>query len=99
MKPKFTAQSGTFESSDILVLVEPAEENTGRKIELESTVMFQYGNDIRAEIDKQLDLFEIEDIHIVVKDKGALSATISARVETAILRCLGKQEGTAYSNI
>jgi citrate lyase subunit gamma (acyl carrier protein) len=98
MKPKFKAQAGTFESSDILVLIEPGDDNSGVVIDLESTVMFQFGNDIRDEIDKQVANFELEDAHLILKDKGALSATISARVETAIRRSLGIQEGTGYSN-
>lgn len=98
MNPKFSAQAGTFESSDILVLIEPVDNGTGRKIELESAVMFQYGNEIKENITMILDKFEIEDIHLVVKDKGALSVTIAARVETAIRRSLGIQEGTAMEN-
>ena len=86
MNPINSAQAGTFESSDILILIEPVEEKSGRKIDVESDVNFQYGKDIRNEINKMLDKFKIEDIHLVVKDKGALSVTIAARLETAILR-------------
>ncbi|PIF02626.1 MAG: hypothetical protein CR965_00430 [Paludibacter sp.] len=60
MTPKFKAQAGTFESSDIMVLIEPVEGETGRQVDVDSTVMLQYG----------------------------------ARVETAIKRSLGIQEGT-----
>lgn len=98
MQLKFNAQAGTFESSDILVLVEPAEKGTGRRIDLESIVMLQYGEDIRTEINKVLDNYKVEDIHMVAKDKGALNATIAARVETAIRRAAGIQEGTLYQN-
>lgn len=98
MELKYNAQAGTFESSDILVLVEPVETGRGRKIDLESIVMLQYGDDIRAEIDKVLDKYEIKDIHLIAKDKGALNATIAARVETAIRRAAGIQEGTLYQN-
>lgn len=94
MIPKNTAQAGTFESSDILVMIEPIEKGKGRIIELESSVMFQYGKDIEKEINVQLDKFEIEDIRLIAQDKGALSATISARVETAIKRSVGIIEGT-----
>ena len=94
MKTIKQAQAGTFESSDILVLVEEAEDNSGRQIELSSPVMIQYGKSIHNEINRVLDRYEIEDIHIICQDKGALSVTICARVETAIRRALGIQEGT-----
>jgi citrate lyase subunit gamma (acyl carrier protein) len=41
-----------------------------------------------------LDQFEMTDIHLIAKDKGALEPTIKARLETAIKRALGQQEGT-----
>jgi citrate lyase subunit gamma (acyl carrier protein) len=43
MKPLFASQSGSFESSDLIVLIEPKDDHTGRKIEIESIVMLQYG--------------------------------------------------------
>ena len=88
MEIKQTAQAGTFESSDMLVLVEPIEKGTGRVIELKSPVILQYGEDIKAEINQVLDKYEIADIRLICNDKGALSATISARIETAITRAL-----------
>jgi len=94
MKPKYSAQAGTFESSDIMILIEPAQENSGRVIELNSTVMLQYGDNLKEEINKVLDAYELTDMRMIVKDKGALAATISARVETAVKRSLGLQEGT-----
>jgi len=86
MQPKIPAQAGTLESSDALVLVEPAAAGTGRAIELESNVMTQYGRHIRRQVEAVLDEFSIPDVRLIVKDKGALDATIRARVETAIRR-------------
>ena len=94
MSLKNNAQAGTFESSDILVLVEPVPENTGRIIELTSTVDIHYADSIKSVINKVLDELTINDIKITAKDKGALDATIAARVETAVKRSLGIQEGT-----
>ncbi|MFA8433276.1 MAG: citrate lyase acyl carrier protein [Marinifilaceae bacterium] len=94
MIPKFKAQAGTFESSDIMVLIEPVSENTGRQIDLSSTVMLQYEEDLKATINAVLDEMEIQDVHLIAKDKGALNPTIKARVETAVKRSLGIQEGT-----
>lgn len=89
MKPIVAAQAGTFESSDIIILIEPQPEKSGRIIEVESPVMFQYGESIRSVIDDMLNQFQIADVHIIAKDKGALELVIRARLETAIHRSLG----------
>ena len=94
MKPKIAAQSGTFESSDVIFLIEPLPNDSGRKIELNSTVMQQYGASFRQIVDDMLDQYELTDIHLIAKDKGALEPTIKARLETAIKRSLDQQEGT-----
>jgi citrate lyase subunit gamma (acyl carrier protein) len=41
-----------------------------------------------------LDQYEMTDIHLIAKDKGALEPTIKARLETVLKRCLDQQEGT-----
>jgi citrate lyase subunit gamma (acyl carrier protein) len=94
MTPKFKAQAGTFESSDIMVLIEPVSEETGRQIDISSTVMLQFENDIKTTINQVLDELDIQDVHLIAKDKGALTPTIKARVEAAVKRSLGIQEGT-----
>ena len=91
MEVLFAAQAGTFESSDIIILIEPQAKNTGRIIEIESPVMLQYGENIKHIITEMLDQFELSDVHIIAKDKGALEPVIRARVETAICRSLGNQ--------
>ncbi len=96
MNIKFAAQAGTFESSDVLILVQPHDK--GRKIEIDSTVLLQYRESLEAEILKVLDRLDVWDIHLIAKDKGALNGTISARVETAIVRAGGLQEGTSYES-
>lgn len=88
MKPKNSAQAGTFESSDMIVLIEPLPDNSGRKLEIFSTVMLQFGESLKNIINEMLDLYDLTDIHLIVKDKGALEATIKARIETAIKRSL-----------
>ncbi len=94
MTPKLKAQAGTFESSDIMILIEPVEKDSGRKIDISSTVMLQFEEDIKKTISDVLDELQIKDLHLIAKDKGALTQTIKARVETAIKRSLGIQEGT-----
>ena len=86
MQLKVAAQAGTLESSDALVLVEPVAAGSGRQIELESNVMRQYGRHIRQQVTTTLDRLCVADVRILVKDKGALDATVQARVETAIRR-------------
>jgi len=86
MKLLSASQAGSFESSDMIVLIEPMPENSGRKIELESTVMYQYGDSIKAMITEMLDQYQISDIHLIAKDKGAIEPVIRARIETAIRR-------------
>ena len=83
------AQAGSFESSDIMILVEPAA-TSGRHIELESNVQLQYGDQIRALINKKLDEMGVKDIHLIARDKGALNPTICARIETAVIRASKK---------
>ena len=94
MKPKIAAQSGTFESSDVIFLIEPLKENSGRKLELTSTVMQQFGESFKRIVNEILDEYDMTDIHLIAKDKGALEPTIKARLETAIKRSLDLQEGT-----
>jgi len=94
MTPKFKAQAGTFESSDIMILIEPVDKDSGREVDISSTVMLQFKEDIKKTIVQVLDKLDVHDLHLIAKDKGALTPTIKARVETAIKRSLGIQEGT-----
>ncbi|NOU45771.1 MAG: citrate lyase acyl carrier protein [Bacteroidales bacterium] len=88
MKPKNSSQAGTFESSDLIVLIEPLDDNAGRKIEIESIVKLQYGDNLRTIVAGMLDQYGLTDIHIILKDKGALEPVVRARLETAITRSL-----------
>lgn len=94
MKLVQNAQVGTFESSDIMILIEPRKKGEGREIELVSNVMMEYGDAIMKTINEVLDEFKIDDVKMVATDKGALNPTIKARVETAVKRALNVQEGT-----
>jgi len=94
MKPKIAAQSGTFESSDVIFLIEPLPDNSGRKLDISSTVMQQYGSSFKRIVTEMLDEYQMTDIHLIAKDKGALEPTIKARLETAINRSMERQEGT-----
>ena len=94
MKPKIAAQSGTFESSDVIFLIEPLPDNSGRKLDISSMVMQQFGASFNRIVEDILNQYDMTDIHLIAKDKGALEPTIKARLETAIKRSLNQQEGT-----
>ncbi|MCF6183406.1 MAG: citrate lyase acyl carrier protein [Bacteroidales bacterium] len=79
------AQAGSFESGDIMILVEPNDKNE-RSVEVSSSVETQFGEQIRNLIDKKLDELQIDSIRLIAKDKGALDPTICARIETAVKR-------------
>ena len=90
------AQAGSFESSDILFLIEPVSEGMGRNIEIKSEVYKQYGNELRKIISSMLDNNNISDIHLIANDKGAIVPVIKARLETVLLRASGEIRGTLY---
>lgn len=83
------AFSGTMESSDAYVEIEPAK--NGLTIELESIVEKQFGNSIRAAVLSVLEEFQVKNAQVRVTDRGALECVIRARVETAILRSKEEQ--------
>ncbi len=94
MQPKQKAQAGTFESSDIMILIEPKEQDGDNSVEISSSVGKQFGTQIKKVIEQVLATYEISGIHLIAKDKGALSQTIAARMETAVKRALGQAKGT-----
>ncbi len=88
---KKSASAGTLESSDAYVLVEPGE--NGITLELESSVINQYGEAIKTTVLDVLSRLEVKDATVKVVDKGALDCTIKARVECAVFRA-NENEGT-----
>ncbi|WP_462281056.1 citrate lyase acyl carrier protein [Salinivirga cyanobacteriivorans] len=94
MKPKHKAQAGTFESSDIMVLIEPINDGEENSIELSSNVGKHFSQQIKNAINQVLEAYDISGVHLIAKDKGALTPTIKARVETAVKRSLDMQKGT-----
>lgn len=79
-----SAAAGTLESSDAMVTVEPGD--GGIELELSSSVMNQYGRQIKATVLETLDRLQVSNVRITVVDKGALDCTIKARVECAVYR-------------
>ena len=78
-----SAAAGTLESSDCMVTVEPGE---GICLDLTSSVMNQYGRQIKAAVLETLDRLDVKNANVTVVDKGALECTLKARVECAVFR-------------
>lgn len=84
-----SAMAGTLESSDAQVTVEPADR---LELSITSSVMNQYGRQIRERILETLDRLEVKTGIVTVIDKGALDCTLKARVECAVFRSCGASE-------
>lgn len=93
MQLKHNAIAGTLESSDVQVMIEPAEELT---ITLNSSVKKQYGEQILATVNEVLENLEVDKAAIVIQDQGALDCTIRARVQTAVLRATDTTENLPW---
>ena len=78
------AMAGTLESSDAQVTIEPG--TNGIELTIASTVMNQYGRQIKATVLETLERLGVENARVTVVDKGALDCTIKARVECAVFR-------------
>ena len=81
------AVAGTVESSDALVSVEPGDGKI--ELTLTSSVMNQYGRQIKETVLETLGRLGVDSVKISVVDKGALDCTIKARVECAVFRSCG----------
>ncbi|MGN0295348.1 MAG: citrate lyase acyl carrier protein [Lachnospiraceae bacterium] len=94
MEIKKPAIAGTLESSDCQVTVEAGEGKID--FSLDSSVMNQYGNQIRRVVYETLNNLGIDNVRISVVDKGALDCTIKARVEGAVFRSLEQTENLPW---
>ena len=82
------AMAGTLESSDAQVTVEPGDGKV--QLSLQSSVMNQYGRQIRETVLETLERLEVQSAKVTVVDKGALDCTLKARVECAVFRSCGQ---------
>ena len=85
-----SAVAGTLESSDAQVTVEPSE--GGIQLEISSSVMNQYGRQIKATVLETLERLDVKNGRVTVVDKGALDCTLKARVECAVFRSCGQSD-------
>lgn len=86
-----TATAGSLESSDVLVTVHKADD---LEIEIDSTVMAQFGRQIKNLVEATLEQMGVSAARVVVEDKGALDFILKARLEAALFRAA---ESTDYS--
>ncbi|OUQ21889.1 citrate lyase acyl carrier protein [Lachnoclostridium sp. An14] len=84
MDIKKAAMAGTLESSDAQVTVEPGTD--GIELSIESSVINQYGKQIKKVVLETLDRLDVTSGKVTVVDKGALDCTLKARVECAVYR-------------
>lgn len=89
MKIEKSAMAGTLESSDAQVTIEPA---SGLELNIQSSVLNQYGRQIKAAVLETLDRLDVKDAKVTIVDKGALDCTLKARVECAVFRSCGASE-------
>lgn len=90
MKILKPAMAGALESSDAQVTVEPG--NDGIQLTLSSSVMNQYGRQIKATVLETLERLGVDNAQVTVVDKGALDCTLKARVECAVFRSCGQSQ-------
>lgn len=83
------AFAGTLESGDIFIQIAPTNEK-GVQIDLDSTVKYQFGNQIKRVITETLSGLGIDNAMVKATDKGALDCTVRARVTAAAVRATGK---------
>ncbi|ASY76946.1 citrate lyase acyl carrier protein [Pectobacterium polaris] len=82
--------AGTFESSDLLVKVAPADGKL--TVIINSEVMKQFGHQIKQVVNDTLKELGVQEGTIIVDDKGALDCVIRARVQSAVLRAADGQQ-------
>lgn len=90
MKIVKASLAGTFESSDLLVKVAPADGKL--TVVINSEVMKQFGHQIKQVVDETLKALGVQEGTIIVDDKGALDCVIRARVQSAVLRATDGQQ-------
>jgi citrate lyase subunit gamma (acyl carrier protein) len=92
------AVAGTVESSDALVSIEPGDGKI--ELTLTSSVMNQYGRQIRDTVLDTLARLDVQSAKINIVDKGALDCTLKARVECAVFRsCDASEKGIPWGGV
>jgi len=82
---KKQAIAGTLESSDLQITIDKNDDK-GIIINLQSSVEYQYGKQIKSVITETLNSLGIDNVNVEVVDKGALDCTIKARTIAVVHR-------------
>lgn len=90
MKLNKASNSGTGDKGDILINLEPLS-SADNLIELTSSVEKKFGEQIKKVISEMLVKYDLTNTKVIANDRGALDYAIRARVETAIVRAIGKE--------
>ena len=85
---------GIFVVTDDEVTVEPGEGKVD--FSLESSVINQYGNQLRKVALETLKNLDIDNVRITIVDKGALDCTLKARIEGAVFRSVDQYENLPW---
>ncbi|MCD4714923.1 MAG: citrate lyase acyl carrier protein [Clostridiales bacterium] len=85
-----SSSAGTLDSCDIQIRIETNEIGTN-EIYLKSVVEMQFGDQIKSLISGVLDKHNLKGVTVNAVDRGALDCTIKARVESAVMRALGRE--------
>lgn len=83
------ASAGTLESGDIMIQIAPTD-SEGLEIHLQSSVAFQFGDQIKSVIRETLEELGVTNAQVQATDKGALDCTIRARTTAAAVRATGR---------
>lgn len=86
------AKAGLDERGDVRVFLALGEENSGIQIEIESTLMSLFGDQIRASAMDVIAGYGLKDLKLTIRDQGALDYAIRARIQTAVERAIKEGE-------
>jgi citrate lyase subunit gamma (acyl carrier protein) len=82
------ARAGLEDRGDVVVCVSPEEEKGGIQLEIESTLISMFGDQIRASVLAVVEEYGLQDVKMTLRDQGALDYAIRARVQTALERAI-----------
>jgi citrate lyase subunit gamma (acyl carrier protein) len=97
MDIKKAAVAGTLESSDAQIMVMPGTD--GIELTIQSSVIHQFGRQIKATVLETLDRLQVKDAVVTVVDRGALDCTLKARVECAVYRSNDVTENLPWGGV
>ena len=86
------AEAGFHDKGDVVIHLKPGSVGSGIQLDIHSKVMALFGSQIRASVLEEITEYGLTDIHVAVRDQGALDYAIRARVQTAVERALREEQ-------